>query len=99
MTESKPAGVNIFGVVFICFLILKLTDLIDWSWWWVTAPMWAPVALFIASVLIMLPFTIYRQWKWRRLVDKTTVEMGKERDAVLADLESQVNNILARKGN
>ena len=26
-------------VVFIVFLILKLTDVIDWSWWWVTSPL------------------------------------------------------------
>jgi hypothetical protein len=22
------------------FLVLKLTNLISWSWWWVLAPMW-----------------------------------------------------------
>ena len=26
--------------IFIVFLILKLTNVIDWSWWWVTAPLW-----------------------------------------------------------
>lgn len=29
-----------FGVLFITFLVLKLTHVIDWSWWWVTAPLW-----------------------------------------------------------
>ncbi|MEU2002057.1 hypothetical protein ACH47B_13295 [Rhodococcus sp. NPDC019627] len=27
-------------VVFIVFLILKVTDTINWSWWWVTSPLW-----------------------------------------------------------
>lgn len=29
-------------IVFIIFLILKLTRVVAWSWWWVTAPLWAP---------------------------------------------------------
>lgn len=28
------------GLLFIVFLVLKLTHLIDWSWWWVSAPIW-----------------------------------------------------------
>ncbi|MEE8522166.1 MAG: transmembrane Fragile-X-F protein [Gemmatimonadota bacterium] len=29
-----------FTVVFIVFLVLKLTDVIAWSWWFVTMPLW-----------------------------------------------------------
>lgn len=36
---SSVAGANsIFDLTFIVFLVLKLTGTIDWSWWWVTAP-------------------------------------------------------------
>ncbi|MDE2470800.1 MAG: hypothetical protein KGL35_19155 [Bradyrhizobium sp.] len=28
------------SVLFVIFLILKLVHEIDWSWWWVTAPLW-----------------------------------------------------------
>lgn len=38
--------------VFIIFLILKLTNVIDWSWWWVTSPLW--VSVLIVPVFIML---------------------------------------------
>lgn len=27
------------------FIILKLDNVISWSWWWVTAPLWIPFAL------------------------------------------------------
>lgn len=33
------------GMLFIAFLVLKLTHVIAWSWLWVTAPLWAPIAL------------------------------------------------------
>jgi hypothetical protein len=38
--------------VFIVFLILKLTNVIDWSWWWVTSPLW--VSALIVPVLVLL---------------------------------------------
>lgn len=38
--------------LFIVFLILRLTEVIEWSWWWVTAPLWGPIA-FIAVIMIL----------------------------------------------
>lgn len=41
------------GVLFVVFLILKLTGSIDWSWWWVTAPLWGfLVLLFVIIALV-----------------------------------------------
>lgn len=31
---------SFFTVLFLVFLVLKLTHTIDWSWWWITAPLW-----------------------------------------------------------
>lgn len=37
-----------FGsLLFLLFLTLKLTSVIAWSWWWVTAPLWIPPVLVI----------------------------------------------------
>lgn len=38
------------GVLFVVFLVLKLTGQIDWSWWWVTAPLWGTIALVFIVV-------------------------------------------------
>jgi len=38
---------GISDVTFIVFLILKLTGVIDWSWWWVTSPIWITVILIL----------------------------------------------------
>lgn len=40
--------------LFICFLVLKMTDTIDWSWWWVTAPLWVPFCFLIGFLGIAL---------------------------------------------
>lgn len=56
MNENKTVrvsgGLSLPAVLFIVFLILKLTNVIDWSWWWVTAPLWISFSLGIVAVLI-----------------------------------------------
>lgn len=41
-------------LLFLVFLVLKLTKVIAWSWWWVTAPLWIPLVLCLAIVIIVL---------------------------------------------
>lgn len=34
------------------FIGLKLTDNVDWSWWWVLAPFWVWVAISLVIIVI-----------------------------------------------
>jgi hypothetical protein len=34
--------------------LMKLTHYIDWSWWWVTAPLWIPFIVVIIAAFIIL---------------------------------------------
>ncbi len=57
--ENTSSGIGIGMVLFIVFLVLKLTGTIDWSWWWVTSPLWIPFAaaaviLGIVGVIAMI---------------------------------------------
>lgn len=54
-TNSNSSGVGLAGLTFLVFLVLKLTHVIDWSWWWVTAPLWIPFGLVVAVVVIGFP--------------------------------------------
>lgn len=45
------------GLLGIAFIVLKLTGVIAWSWLWVLAPFWIPLALFFVIMLIW--FLIY----------------------------------------
>ena len=49
---NKRSGIGFPGALFITFLVLKLTGVIAWSWWWVTAPLWGTVL-----IAIVLAFT------------------------------------------
>lgn len=48
----KEAGIEFDTVLFIVFIVLKLTGTIDWSWWWVTAPLWIPPAIGLVFFVI-----------------------------------------------
>lgn len=39
-------------LLFTVFLVLKLTGVIAWSWWLVTAPLWAGLAIVLVVVLL-----------------------------------------------
>lgn len=45
-------------LLFLLFLALKLTEIIDWSWWWVTAPLWGAFALLFVVCLSVAVATI-----------------------------------------
>jgi hypothetical protein len=53
--QTQSSGIGFFGLLGIVFITLKLTGYIAWSWWWVLAPIWGPIALlFTILVLITL---------------------------------------------
>jgi membrane protein YdbS with pleckstrin-like domain len=52
--QTNSEGVGFLGLLFIVFLVLKLTHVINWSWWWITAPLWGGFALVIAFLLMAL---------------------------------------------
>lgn len=53
---GSSGGIGILGATFIVFLVLKLTGHIDWSWWWVTAPLWGGFALLFSILFVFLVF-------------------------------------------
>jgi hypothetical protein len=40
--------------LFLVFLVLKLTGVIGWSYWWVTAPLWVGAAFVAAAWIFVL---------------------------------------------
>lgn len=46
----------VFMLTFVVFLILKLTGVINWSWWLITAPLWIPCALTFSLCFAFMVF-------------------------------------------
>lgn len=51
-TSTSSGGIGFLGLLTLIFITLKLTNVINWSWWWVLAPLWIPTTL----VLLILGF-------------------------------------------
>lgn len=69
-SSSSSGGVGLLGLVFIVFLILKLAQIgivADWSWWWVTSPLWIPIAILICIVIpIYIIYLLAKERKSKR---------------------------------
>lgn len=66
MNESRnnggaAGGIGFCGLLTIAFIVLKLTGFIDWSWLWVLAPLWIPVAIVLVVLLAALIFVLVKE--------------------------------------
>jgi len=57
MSDNKESnGLGLTTILFLIFMTLKLAGFINWSWWWVTSPLWIPFASVMVLVIIALTF-------------------------------------------
>jgi len=52
--SNSSGGVGVVGLLGIAFIILKICDVIDWSWWWVLLPFWGGLALLAIGITIVV---------------------------------------------
>ncbi len=68
-SSSATGGIGFCGMLTILFIALKLTGVIEWSWWWVLAPAWISaslIGLIILGVIVFLVSTEFRKPKSER---------------------------------
>lgn len=53
-SNAVTGTVPLIPLLTVAFVVLKLTEVIAWSWLWVLSPLWIPFVLFIALALIVL---------------------------------------------
>jgi len=54
-SNSKSGGINLGGGIFLVFLFLKLAGIgqvANWSWWWVTSPLWITLLLALTVLTV-----------------------------------------------
>ena len=52
--RSTRRKISLAAALTILFIILKLTEVIDWSWVWVLSPVWLTVVFFCSGVWLYL---------------------------------------------
>lgn len=51
--SSRNNGLGVCGILTIVFVVLKLVDVINWSWLWVLCPLWINLLLTIIILIII----------------------------------------------
>lgn len=54
--RNASGGIGFAGLLTIVFIVLKLTNFISWSWWWVLSPVW--IIGLIALVILIVCFIV-----------------------------------------
>jgi hypothetical protein len=54
-------GLSLSAVVFIVLLTLKLSDVIDWSWWLITLPLWWWLPMIFLVIIFALIVILFEQ--------------------------------------
>ncbi len=58
--NNTSGGIGLCGLLFIVFIVMKLAKIgvvASWSWWWVTAPLWAPT-IAVLGIWAMLALVV-----------------------------------------
>ncbi len=53
MNKKGTNGIGVIGIVQIVLIILKLTNNLDWNWFWTLSPTILPIGLIITGVTIL----------------------------------------------
>jgi len=76
--ETKNnSGIGILELIFVVFLFLKLGEfgsVANWSWWWITAPIWISILL-----RLIIAFIIYKLQQYnsvRNITRQSAVIIG-----------------------
>lgn len=82
-STARSSGIGMSGGLFILFLALRLTDQIDWAWYWVAAPLWMPVGAVLAVIGVLFVVDgvsdeIRRRRRLSRAADRLAAERSRK---------------------
>lgn len=61
---KNSGGIDYFTILGLIFIVLKLTKVINWSWWWVTLPIWGGFVFVVLLNVIIKVYINYQNTKY-----------------------------------
>ena len=77
-TGNASGGLGLGTVLFLIFLVLKLCNVIDWSWWLVTSPLWISAILYILIFVGVFIYCYLDETSTERYLKKLRKKNGKK---------------------
>ena len=54
-------GPGFSSLLTLVFIVLKLIGVINWSWWWVLAPLWIPIGVVLVLIIIISIIVLFTE--------------------------------------
>ena len=72
MKTTVNTGIGFFPLLFLVLMVLKLTHYINWSWAWITLPLWGGIAfmigLYVAVVIAVLIAEFFKSRREKKVI-------------------------------
>ena len=59
-SNTAGGGISFASLLTLAFIILKLCNVITWSWWWVLSPMWISIGLAVVIFIVVMVVLIIK---------------------------------------
>ena len=59
--NTSSGGIGFVGMLTIAFIVLKMCNVIDWSWWWVLSPIWISTIILLFIIVGIFLFFVLRK--------------------------------------
>ena len=76
--NTAGGGLGLGTVLFLIFLVLKLCNVITWSWWWVTSPLWISAILYVVILVSVFIYYYLEETRWERTLKRRRKKDGKD---------------------
>lgn len=53
---NNSTGIGFIGMLQIAFIVLKLMNVLTWSWLWILSPMWISFVLIVLMTILLVYF-------------------------------------------
>ena len=59
-SNAAGGGISFASLLTLAFIILKLCNVITWSWWWVLSPIWISIGLVVVIFIVAMVVLIIK---------------------------------------
>ena len=69
-SRGASSAVSFATLLTVAFVVLKLCNVIDWSWWWVLSPMWIQLSIVIFALTIWFVVKCIQEYRYLKRKEK-----------------------------
>jgi len=90
--NNSSSGTSIVGLLGVAFVVLKLTKVINWSWWYVTIPFWGSALIAIPLIIVLVYYRRKNEKEIKRLYQSRPPRTKSKFQERLEEMQKQKND-------